>query len=338
MKKGTVKRRIFISNALMVLVTLFIFLMINIFVIKIYSEAVEEELKNYRVTDGKGDKRQDDWLEDMTIHRDEFIILFAADGIMCIIVLVFLSQLFTKKLTGHIMKPLEELSDGAERIKQNNLTQEIKYTGDVEFENVCNTFNEMQKHILTEQEKNRKYERARTDMIAGISHDLRTPLTAIRGTIKGLIDGVAATKEQQTRFLNTAYRRTGEMDILLNHLFYLSKMETGNMPLTLETIEISGFIRDYASAKEEFMEAGKEEITAAVNGIQAYVSVDTEQLWRIFDNLLENSRKYGERLPLKIEIALNKTPKGICIWKRRWQRYPVAADLYRHPGISTIPG
>lgn len=92
----------------------------------------------------------------------------------------------------------------------------------------------MQKHILMEKEKNYKYEKARTDMIAGISHDLRTPLTAVRGTIKGLMDGVASTPERQNRFLKTAYRRTGDMDVLLNQLFYLSKLETGNMPLNLK--------------------------------------------------------------------------------------------------------
>lgn len=85
-----------------------------------------------------------------------------------------------------------------------------------------------------EKEKNYKYEKARTDMIAGISHDLRTPLTAVRGTIKGLMDGVASTPERQNRFLKTAYRRTGDMDVLLNQLFYLSKLETGNMPLNLK--------------------------------------------------------------------------------------------------------
>ena len=171
----------------------------------------------------------------------------------------------------------------------------------------------MQKHILREQEKNRKYEKARTDMIAGISHDLRTPLTAIRGTIKGLMDGIASTPEKQDRFLETAYRRTGEMDLLLNQLFYLSKIETGNMPITLRKIEISSFIKNYVQAKQGLMEAEKEELVEETKEITAEVAVDPEQLQRIFDNLLENSRKYGEKVPLKMKIDLRKMPGGILI-------------------------
>lgn len=87
------------------------------------------------------------------------------------------------------------LEEGAERIRRNDLSRDIHYVGDAEFEDVCITFNHMQEHILKEQEKKRKYEKARTDMIAGISHDLRTPLTAVRGTIKGLMDGIATTPE-----------------------------------------------------------------------------------------------------------------------------------------------
>ena len=312
MGKRTVRRRIFLSNALMVLVTLAIFLVINVGVIKIYAEYVEEELRTSAEKIVNEDELHD-LVEDFTIHKNEFILLFLADGVLCIAVLVIMSQIFTGNLVKHIMEPLDELAAGAKRIRENDLTEDINYSGDIEFENVCDTFNKMQKHILREQEKNRKYEKARTDMIAGISHDLRTPLTAIRGTIKGLMDGIASTPEKQDRFLETAYRRTGEMDLLLNQLFYLSKIETGNMPITLRKIEISSFIKNYVQAKQGLMEAEKEELVEETKEITAEVAVDPEQLQRIFDNLLENSRKYGEKVPLKMKIGLRKTPGGILI-------------------------
>ena len=312
MGKRTVRRRIFLSNAWMVLVTLAIFLVINVGVIKIYAEYVEEELRTSAEKIVSEDELHD-LVEDFTIHKNEFILLFLADGVLCIAVLVIMSQIFTGNLVKHIMEPLDELAAGAKRIRENDLTEDINYSGDIEFENVCDTFNKMQKHILREQEKNRKYEKARTDMIAGISHDLRTPLTAIRGTIKGLMDGIASTPEKQDRFLETAYRRTGEMDLLLNQLFYLSKIETGNMPITLRKIEISSFIKNYVQAKQGLVEDEKEELIEETKEITAEVAVDPEQLQRIFDNLLENSRKYGEKVPLKMKIDLRKMPGGILI-------------------------
>ena len=312
MEKRTVKKRIFLSNALMVIVTLVIFLIINLFVVKFYAESIEEEFRTSveGVTDEDG---LDDLLEDWTVHRNEFILFFGADGILCIIVLVLISQLFTKNLTDHIMEPLDALAEGAKRIKENDLTQDIAYTGELEFENVCAVFNDMQESILAEQEKNRKYEKARTDMIAGISHDLRTPLTAMRGTVKGLMDGVASTPEQQKKFLQAAYRRTGDMDMLLNQLLYLSRMETGNMPISMQTIEIGAFLKSYVRGKQEVIETGKEKITADTKEITAGVLIDPEQLQRVLDNLVENSRKYSETIPLRMKIKLEKTPKGVSI-------------------------
>lgn len=312
MEKRTVKKRIFLSNALMVIVTLVIFLIINLFVVKFYAESIEEEFRTSveGVTDGDG---LDDLLEDWTVHRNEFILFFGADGILCIIVLVLISQLFTKNLTDHIMEPLDALAEGAKRIKENDLTQDIAYTGELEFENICAVFNDMQESILAEQEKNRKYEKARTDMIAGISHDLRTPLTAMRGTVKGLMDGVASTPEQQKKFLQAAYRRTGDMDMLLNQLLYLSRMETGNMPISMQTIEIGAFLKSYVRGKQEVIETGKEEITADMKEITAGVLIDPEQFQRVLDNLVENSRKYSETIPLRMKIKLEKTPKGVSI-------------------------
>lgn len=312
MEKGTVKRRIFISNAWMVLVTLVLFLGINIFVIFCYSESIEKEVEK-KIEKVVDPDQIDDMVKDYTIYRDEFILLFSIDGILCIAALIIISQVFTKNLTEHIMEPLDALTDGTRRIKANDLTQEIAYTGETEFENVCTSFNEMMKAIATEQEKNRKYEKARTDMIVGISHDLRTPLTAIKGTIKGLLDGVASKPEQQRKFLETAYRRAGDMDMLLNQLFYLSQMETGNMPIFLEKIEIAAFLQHYVHGKQDYVINSNETIHIDTRQMTAEVTADQKQLQRILDNLLENSRKYAQSEKLVMDIVLSKTPEGVII-------------------------
>ena len=85
------------------------------------------------------------------------------------------------------------------------------------------------------------------------------------------------------------------------------------MPITLRKIEISSFIKNYVQAKQGLMEAEKEELVEETKEITAEVAVDPEQLQRIFDNLLENSRKYGEKVPLKMKIDLRKMPGGILI-------------------------
>ena len=230
MKRRSVRRRIFLSNALMVLSTLLLFLILSVGTAKVYWESVELELRSSAEV-SLDPEVLEELIRDLTIRQNEFFLLFFADGALCVAGLLLVSQLFTGNLVVHIMKPLRELMDGAERIRENDLTKNIEYRDDLEFETVCAAFNDMQSHLLEEQEKNRKYEKARMDMIAGISHDLRTPLTAIRGTAKGLMDGIVSTPEQRRIFLETAYRRAGDMDRLLDQLLCLSQLETGNLPI-----------------------------------------------------------------------------------------------------------
>ena len=303
MEKNTVKRRIFLSNTLMILVTLILFLLINVAVIKIYTESIENDFKasTEQILD---DDSLKDMLKEWTIKKNEFILLFLVDGIVCIVALVAVSQVFTRNLTKHIMRPLDELNDGAIRVQNNNLSQNIEYAGDCEFERVCGAFNNMQEHILEEQEKNRRYEQARTDMIAGISHDLRTPLTAIKGSIKGMLDGVASTPALQQKFLNTAYRRTGEMEVLLQQLFYLSKLETGNMPLAIRKINLTEYLEKYVNGKQQVLNPEEVEIHVILQEQGYYAVIDPEQMQRILDNLLENSVKYSGKVPVHVEISL----------------------------------
>ncbi len=312
MKKGTVRRRIFVSNTAMVLATLFLFLMVNLLVVKIYSETIEKAFLD-SAEQIVNAQELEELLKQRILYQNKFLLLIAADGIICVLILVGVSRFFTRNLTLHIMEPLDALTEGAKRVQNNDLQQEIVYTGVEEFEQVCDVFNEMQHHLCEEQEKNHKYEKARTDMIAGISHDLRTPLTAIRGTIKGLLDGVASSQEMREKFLQTAYRRTGEMEVLLKQLFDFSTLETGNLPISPQNVDLVSFLKNYTAAKTELADPAAEHFVLKTEEDSMTSSIDPEQLWRIFDNLLENSRKYAERTPLEIEIRAERKGQNVEI-------------------------
>lgn len=309
----TVRKRIFLSNAVMVLATLLFFFVINLVVVKIYAESIEKDLLLSVEEAGDDQEGLDELLEGWTIHRESFFLYFGVDGILCIGVLLLMSQIFTGRLAEHIMEPLDVLEEGAGRIRANNLNEEIVCHGDLEFQNVCASFNDMQLHLLEEKEKNRKYEKARTDMIAGISHDLRTPLTAVRGSIKGVLDGVAATPELQEKFLRAAYKRTGDMSGLLDQLFYLSRMETGNVPLDLKKTELNSFLLEYAESKKDLLKPEEAHLEAKGMDQELWVYLDQSQFLRVLDNLLGNSLKYAEVAPIQMKIALERSQGGVRI-------------------------
>lgn len=159
-----------------------------------------------------------------------FLCVLVLAGIAAIAVILLLASFFTRKMNRLVMEPVELLVAGAERIRDGNLNEEIRYEGEAEFEHVCRTFNAMQHTILEDQRQREKNEKARTDMVTGISHDLRTPLTSIRGYIKGVLDGVADTDEKKALYLQTAYESTEDMNTLLQKLFDFSRMESVQMP------------------------------------------------------------------------------------------------------------
>lgn len=313
MQKNSVKWRIFRSNTIALLASLFLLVLVNIGMLRWYAESIEREWKQAMSQIATPDMVEN-LIADWTIRRNSFLTMFLIDGVICMLILAVVSLIFTRGLTHHICRPLRALEDGVRRMKENNLSEPIDYHGDAEFETVCSAFNEMQLHLSQEQEKNRAYERSRIDMIAGISHDLKTPLTAIRGSVKAVLDGVAATPAIQKTFLSTAYRRTGDMEQLLNQLFYLSKLETGNLPIHLRPLEFVSWLQDYEKGKQDFLTPEEESLTfhnnTGKNSI--FVSADPEQLNRILDNLFTNSHKYAGMHPLEMQISL-KTANSSAI-------------------------
>jgi signal transduction histidine kinase len=236
--------------------------------------------------------------------RDGFLQWFLIFCLMFITVILLLSQLFTRKMVWLILRPLNALADGAKRIENGDLSKPVVYTGKDEFASVCTAFNRMQEHLLQEREKTAAYERARTDLITGISHDLRTPLTSVKGYIKGVRDGVANTPEKREQYLSIAYEKACDMDVLLEKLFYFSNLETGNLPLSLKREDLGDFVRRFAENIRDELDYKNIKMTVEITSAPHPVKIDVEQMRRVLLNLTENALKYANADSLVLRISV----------------------------------
>ena len=246
------------------------------------------------------------WMETMTLS------LFLSGG-AAIVVILLLNTLFTRYQLKKLLQPVDALAQAAGRIETGDFTQAIDYQGRDEFAPVCAAFNRMQEHLLAEQEKSAAYERARTDLVAGISHDLRTPLTSVKGYIKGLRDGVAQTPERQRQYLEVAYRRACDMDVLLQRLFYFSRLETGNLPLFLQPADLGAFIARFAAETAPELEQAGGRFETSLSPEPHPACIDAEQLYRVLSNLKDNALRYAGADPLVISLAVERRGDWISL-------------------------
>ncbi|HFR3703029.1 TPA: ATP-binding protein [Streptococcus suis] len=222
-----------------------------------------------------------------------FLLQIALMGGTGIAVILTLNLMVTRRILQAIMKPMDELHKGVERIRKGNYQENLDYSGDREFEELTEGFNQMQTSLLEAQEKNRLYEQNRTQMVTDISHDLRTPLTSIKGYTKGILDGVANTDEMRERYLQTIYQKSLAMEQLLEKLLLFSNLDTDQMPFDFQIVDLQEILTTYLTEKQvEFTDGQVQFIVDLVP--QTPVKVDIVQFKRVLDNLLENARKYAK--------------------------------------------
>lgn len=249
-------------------------------------------------------------------HRPQaevMLISVFVSGLAAMGVIWLFSVVFARYQLRQIMRPVNALTAGAKRVEQGDLSTPIDYQGRDEFAAVCAAFDHMQRHLLEEREKNAAYERARTDLVAGISHDLRTPLTSMKGYIKGMRDGVANTPEKRERYLDIAYRKSCDMERLLQRLFYFSRLETGNLPLFLVDSDLNRFAVRFAREAGEELAASGGQVNFHPAAESLPVRVDEEQLLRVLNNLKENARRYARAQPLVLDVSVRREGNHACL-------------------------
>ena len=230
-----------------------------------------------------------DWETRMTAIRTYITIIF----VLSLIIIVVTNGVISAKISKKITIPLDLLSYGAEQIKNGNLDYKINYENKDEFGIVISNFNEMRTRLRQSIQTQLKYEEDRKELVAGISHDLRTPLTAIKGYVKGLKDGVANTPEKQQHYRDIIYTKACEMDVLVDTLFLFSKLDTGHLPFYFEKVSCNKYLDEFIDhITEEFARKGLKIAYHNSCSTDTVMKIDADQMNRVFINILENSAKY----------------------------------------------
>ena len=221
------------------------------------------------------------------------------------------NQFLTKFVFRKIEKPLDLLVSGVHEIQNGNLTYRIVYKEKDEFLPVFKDFNQMAERLQQSIEQIEREERNRKELIAGISHDIRSPLTSIQAYIEGLIDDIAKTPEKRKTYLYTIKNKAEDLERILSQLFLFSKMDLGEYPEHPCEIYLDDEIRKIVSdASEEFSEKGMT-ITEDLEHVEIYA--DPVQIQRIIINIMENSLKYKDKDEGRIEIKLRYTEDGCLL-------------------------
>ena len=201
--------------------------------------------------------------------------------------------------------PLVKLKKATHNIKAGNLDFVLDVEGTDEFSELCKDFEDMRKRLKESAEERVVLDKENKELISNISHDLKTPMTAIKGYVEGIMDGIADTPEKMERYIRTIYNKTNEMDHLINELTFYSKIDTNRIPYTFSKLNVEDYFNDCAEELSVEMEKRNIELVYA-NYVDNKVQIiaDGEQIRRVIHNIISNSIKYMDKKKGIIQIRV----------------------------------
>ena len=204
-----------------------------------------------------------------------------------------------------IIIPIEKLQYAANQVKEGNLEFELEITEKDELGNLIRDFEDMRIRLKDNAEEKLRNDRESKELISNISHDLKTPITAIKGYVEGILDGVADTPEKQERYIRTIYNKANEMNLLINELTLYSKIDTNRIPYNFAPIPVNAYFEDCSEDLSMELEA-KGISFRYFNYVEkdAKIIADPEQLRRVINNIVSNSVKYMGNKPGAINLRI----------------------------------
>jgi histidine kinase len=230
-----------------------------------------------------------------------FPFLFGA----LILILVITNGLLTYFVSKSIIRPIQELQLAAKQIKEGNLDVPIKPMSKDELGQLAQGFEEMRIRLKESIELQQAYEENRKELIANISHDLKTPITTIKGYVEGIRDGVANSPEKMDRYIETIYKKSMNLDHMIDELFLYSKLDLQGLSFHFEQIYFDHYLQDYV--EELLFDVADKNVTVSLEMEKDgdyLISGDREHLKRVIANIVVNSLKYNDKPDKRLSFHL----------------------------------
>ena len=213
-----------------------------------------------------------------------------------VMILIFVCAALTLWVYRSVLRPLSKLQEATRKIRDGNLDFTLEVEEDDEIGELCQDFEEMRIRLKENAEEKIQYDIENKELISNISHDLKTPITAIKGYVEGIMDGVASSPEKLDKYIRTIYNKANDMDRLIDELTFYSKIDTNKIPYEFNKINVNSYFGDCVEEVGLDMDSRNIEL-----GYFNYVSddvvviADAEQMKRVINNIISNSIKYMDK-------------------------------------------
>ena len=173
-------------------------------------------------------------------------------------------------------------------------------------------------HDITEL---RRLEHIRKDFVANVSHELRTPLTSIKGYVEALLDGGKDDPETSVRFLDIILKQSDRLNLILEDLLQLSKIESGQVQFKQEPLHIGSVVERTIAMIKPLADKKQHQLRAQVDADLPLITGDQERLVQVVANLLDNAIKYtpeggqitvaARRIPVRAHRTTDRLRDGV---------------------------
>lgn len=235
------------------------------------------------------------------ISRSLLLDMFIA----IVLILLFTSIMLTRWINKGVFIPISDMNIAMQHIADGDLDYSLTPSCNGELAENYKNYEDMRLRLKESAEEKIQNDKKNRELISNISHDLKTPITAIKGYVEGIMDGVADTPEKIDKYIKTIYNKANDMDRLINELTIYSGIDSNRIPYHFHRLKVSEYFRDCVDDVGLDLESKNIELNYS-NFISndTVIIADPEQLKRVINNIIGNSIKYIDKVTGIIDIRI----------------------------------